>query len=267
MSGRPGSDREHLRQQWLLRALRGDATPRDVAHWMGGPPAAQQHGLRAYQAHAAATAERALAGAFPTVQQMLGPDAFAALAQALWHAQPPAHGDLAAWGGALPAFIAAAAQLAGEPCLADVARLDWALHQAEHAADDAAPVAGLMLLGSADACGLRLLCRAGHAVLVSPHPVHTLWAAHRSTAGDRFDNARQALAQRQAESVRVERQGLAVVVTRIDQATALFECDLLQGRALADALSDAEPGFAFEPWLIDTLRRGALAAVQMVPGG
>ena len=253
--------REAARQQWLLRALRSNGAPADAAAWLRGQALRQQQGLHAYQANAAASAERALADAYPTVQQLLGHAAFAALAQALWQVQPPVRGDLTAWGDALPTFIASAEQLAGEPYLTDMARLDWALHQAQQAPDDDAPVIDLPLLGSADPAALCLRLRAGHMVLVSPHPLHTLWAAHQGTAPDRFAAARQALAQRRGEAVRVERQGLRTVATAIDLATAGFEHDLLQGRPLATALTAADPAFALEPWLIDTLRRNALAAV------
>lgn len=56
----------------------------------------------------------------------------------------------------------------------------------------------------------------------------------------------------------MERQGLHAVATGITLATAAFEQDLLRVRPLVSALSAADPGFA--PWLIDTLRRGALSA-------
>lgn len=263
MSQLPGTDREAQRQKWLLRALRGEAAPHEAALWLAGSAVRQQQGLRVYQANAAATAARALAAAYPTVQQLLGYQAFAALAQALWHAQPPALGDLAAWGHGLPGYIAAAAPLAGEPYLADVARLDWALHQAQLVTDDVKAVDGLHWLGSADAADLRLRLRTGHAVLVSAHPVHTLWAAHRSAAPDRFAAARLALGEGRSESVRVTRQALAVEATCIDPATAAFELDLLMGQPLADALTAADPALNFEAWLIDTLQRGALAAVLL----
>lgn len=257
--------REAQRQQWLLRALHGDSTVTERATWLRGPAFLQQQGLRAYQANAAASAEHALAQAYPTVQQLLGHDAFAGLAQAHWHGYPPVCGDLAAWGEALPGFIGSAAQLAAEPYLADMARLDWALHQALRAADDDMPAAGLLLLGSADPEALCLRLRPGHAVLVSDHPLHTLWAAHQSQAPGRFDDARQALKDARAEAVRVERQSLLAVVTRIDLATAGFEQGLLQGQTLATALTAADAAFALEHWLIDTLRRGALGAVLLQP--
>lgn len=262
-----GIAREAARQRWLLLALRSAAVPPDAEAWLAGPPARRRAGLRAYQANAAATAQRALAAAYPTVEQLLGEAPFGALAQALWQAAPPQRGDLAAWGEALPGFIERDAQLAGEPYLADLARLEWAVHRTRQAADDDAPVTGLALLGSTDAAGLWLRLRAGHALLRSLHPVHTLWAAHQADGDDRFAEARAALARRQAEAVRIRRNGWAVVVERTDAATAGFEADLLRGMPLGDALDAAAPDFGFETWLVDSLRGGALAAVlPQAPG-
>lgn len=260
-------EHEATRQRWLLRALRRADAPADADAWLAGTAARWQAGLRAYQANAAATAQRALAAAYPTVALLMGEAPFFALAQALWQAAPPQRGDLAAWGDALPGFIANDAQLAGEPYLADLARLEWAVHRARQAADDDAPLAGLALLGTDDAAGLWLRLRAGHAVLDSLHPVHTLWAAHQAEGADRFADARAALARGQAEAVRVRRDGWVVVVEGVDAASAGFEADLLRGAALGNALDAAAPGFDFEAWLIDSLRRGMLAAVTTDQAG
>lgn len=258
--------REALRQQMLVRALLGDARPAVVEGWLRDSPARRQRGLQAYRANAGALAERALASAYPTVAPLLGEASFAALARAHWQAEPPRQGDLGTWGDALPAFIAASEQLADEPYLADVARLDWAMHQAERAADDDAPTVGLAWLTSHDPAALRLRLRAGHAVLRSTHPVHAIWAAHRSDAPDRFDPVRQAFAAQRADAVRVRRQGLRVRVDCIDDDTARFEQALLQPHTLHAALAAVGPGFGIEAWLVDTLQRDGLAAVVSEPG-
>ena len=54
-------DAEARRQQRLLQAL-----------WGGDGQGLDARGLAAYRAHAAATAERALAAACPTVRQLVG---------------------------------------------------------------------------------------------------------------------------------------------------------------------------------------------------
>lgn len=270
--------KEALRQQLLLRVLLHDTRSAVVAGWLLGPPQRVQRGIQAYQANAGASAQRALAAAFPTLAMLIGSDATAGLARAYWHAEPPRCGDLACWGDGLPAFIEADAQLAGEPYLADVARLDWAVHQAERAADAAEP-AGLHLLASAEPAALQLQMVAGTAVVSSPHPIVTIWQAHRpgsdAAAGDRFAAVRAAFASGRGEHALVARgggDGLAGVF-ELAGADAAFTAALLAGRSLGEALSDAlaepladppdqaGPAFEFEPWLIDQLQHRRIAAV------
>jgi len=93
-----GSDhrREALRQQLLLRVLWRDADSgvlRGHARPLGAH--ALQAGVAAYRGNAGAVAERALAGTFPTLAELVGDDAAGALARDFWRHHPPARGDLA----------------------------------------------------------------------------------------------------------------------------------------------------------------------------
>ncbi|MBL8308090.1 MAG: putative DNA-binding domain-containing protein [Rubrivivax sp.] len=253
------ADREALRQQMLLRALLGDARPAVVAGWLRDGPRFER-GFAAYQANAGAGAERALAAAYPTLQQLLGETSFAALARVFWRRHPATDGDIARWGSALAAFIADDEALADEPYLADVARLEWAVHEAERAADADAPQ-GLERLAEADPAGLRLVLVPGSALIESPHPVVTIWQAHRSEAEDRFVAVRAAFAAGQGEAAFVARQGWRTTVQALPAAEARFTAAVLARRPLAQALAAGGPDFDFEPWLIAALRRGLVAGV------
>jgi hypothetical protein len=256
------TDKEALRQQMLLRALWGDARPGVVAGWLrDGPRAAR--GLAAYRANAGAAAERALAAAYPTVQQLLGDGSFAALARACWLRHPPTAGDLGLWGDTLPGFIADAQTLAGEPYLADVARLEWAVHRAERAAD-ATPPLGLERLGSDDPAVLLLRLAPGTAVLDSRHPVVSIWQAHRSSAEDRFAPVRAAFEAGSGECALISRDGWRASVRALPPGEARFTQAVLAGRSLAAALTVAGDSFDFQAWLIAALRRQFLAAVEPV---
>jgi len=264
--------REALRQQMLLRALWGDARPGVVAGWMrqrpGGPSV--QRGLAAYRANAGALAERTLAAAYPTVQQVLGDDSFAALARAFWFRHPPMAGDMGLWGADLAGFMADAESLAAEPYLPDLARLEWSVHAAERAADgpsDAQPV-GLSLLAEHDPDALLFDLQPGTAVVVSQHPVVSIWQAHRSTAADRFAPVRAAFAARVGESGLITRSGWKATVAAVPLLQARFVVALLAGQALGQALRSVDlpvGSFDFEPWLIHTLRTGLLTAVRLKP--
>jgi hypothetical protein len=249
-------EREALRQQMLLRALWRDARSGVLAGWLRDADPA--HGLAAYRGNAGGIAERALAAAFPTVAELVGTDSFGALARAFWHAEPPMRGDLAQWGERLPAFIAASEQLADEPYLADVARLDWAVHRAESAADAPPGAAGLEAIGGADPSQVVLQLRPGTALVSSPHPVATIWHAHRSDAADRFAAARAAFAADVAEHALVWRDGWCARVEALAPADAAFTAAVLDRASLASALQHAGPAFEFEPWLLRSLRDGWL---------
>lgn len=253
---------EAQRQQLLLQALWGDASPGAVAGGLRGSPQRITRGLQAYRAHAGALAERALGAAFPTVALLVGEESFAALARALWQAQPPQQGDIALWGGALPAFIGAAPQLADEPYLADVARLDWAVHRAQQAADRDAAVQGLQQLADGDPAALKLQLAEAVALIASPYPVVSIWQAHRSNAPDRFAPVREALACAQGEQALVHREGFAVRVLAVPEATAGFMQALRAGASLGRALDAAGPGFAFDGWLVQALQQGWLRSVE-----
>ena len=306
----PAINKEALRQQMLLRALWGDAGPAMLAGWLRGGPNMEHvargqaprgehvaRGLAAYRANAGAAAERALAAAYPTLQQLLGGDAFAALARACWLRQPPTAGDLGLWGAVLPDFIARDETMLEEPYLADVARLEWAVHEAERAAD-ALPVQGLYRLGTDDPAALVLRLAPGTAVVASCHPIVTIWQAHRSTAADRaadcaadlvaarpsdrpfdrFAPVRAAFSAGAGECALVARDGWRATVSALSPAEARFTQAVLAGRSLEDALGDAlgdrlnltstpapsatGKAFDFEAWLIAALQQQRLAAVE-----
>lgn len=256
-------EREALRQQMLLRALLGDARPGVVAGWLRDGPRIER-GLAAYRANAGALAERALAAAFPTLQQLLGEESFAGLARTFWRRHPPQRGDIATWGGELAAFIADDEALATEPYLADVARLEWAVHQAERA-DDAAAPQGLESLGTHEPSALWLVLAPGTSLIDSPHPVATIWQAHRSEAVDRFAPVREAFAVGCGERVRVAREGWRATVARIEADEYRFTSAVLAGESLGRALSEAGDSFDFQAWLIGALQQHRLCAVSLEP--
>lgn len=260
MSTADGMAREAARQTALLRALWRDDTLQQLAPWCD-PAAPLLRGLQAYQANAGALAERALAAAFPVMQQLLGAEAFAHLARDVMRHHAPRRGDIACWGDAVPAFVASAPTLADEPYLADLARLEWAVHGATSAADaDAPDVQLLQLLGAADPDDIRLQLRPGSAALLSPWPLAAIWLAHADAGdGDRFAAVRAAFAQPQPRGALVWREGWRVRVAEVPPAEAAFTARLLGGGTLGQALD--EPGAAdldFQAWLVANWQRGLL---------
>ena len=270
-------EREAQRQRLLLGSLWRAAPVEALNGWLASPRGsdATMQGLAAYRGNAAAIAERALAVACPTVAALVGEETFHRLARDFWQQQPPACGDLGEWGAALPAFIAEQASLASEPYLADSARLDWLVHAASRAADGPAATPPLELLGEHAPDALHLRLRAGCALLASAWPVATIWQAHQGhpgrqqphadTHGERFAAVRSAFAAGAHEAAWVWRDGLAVRVEALDDATAAFVGSVLQGQTLAAALDAAGEPFAFDRWLVQALQQRWLVGIQPAP--
>lgn len=247
---------EAQRQQALMAAILQRDDGAALQGWVLERPAGVRRGLQAYQANAGASAERVLAAAFPTVQALVGEESFAALARAFWHAEPPLRGDLAQFGRGLPAFIAAGEQLADVPYLADVARLDWQLADAERALDAQVDTGTLSLLADVEPARLRLALMPGVAVLVSGYPVVSLWKAHQATdaADAHRAQARRKLGAGEGENAVVWRSGWRAEADVIDAPTARWMQSLLNGDTLALALAQAGEGFTFDAWLVQALQ-------------
>jgi len=258
------NNNEERRQEALLHALLSGAGTIDGLREQGARAA---RGLEAYRANAEAIAERALAAAFPTVQALVGADDFKRLAREFWHAQPPQRGELGAWGGAFAAWLQAHAAMAPWPYLADSARLDFALHCNERAADAALEGASLSLLGSADPARLRVRLMPGTALIRSAWPIAGIHRAHQlegAEAEQAFEHARDAIAAQRGEDAMVVRQGWRAVVVPLQSADARWTDALLTGASLALALEQAGEGFDFAVWLQTAVRNAWLNAVEMI---
>ncbi|MEY8878154.1 MAG: putative DNA-binding domain-containing protein [Leptothrix sp. (in: b-proteobacteria)] len=285
--------REQRRQQSLLRALAGDGRSGGgmggdiggvgraaLSGWTHQPVRARhtlERGLAAYLANAAALAERSLAARYPTVQTLVGAESFALLARHLWQAEPAERGDLAQWGHGLPAFIAASAQLASEPYLADVARLDAACADAESAADAEPQLDTLAALASEAPDRLQLRLAAGTALLDSAHPLVEIWHAHHAVdpaaRSDPFAPVREEMARSAAhaegaaepfQTVLVWRAGWQARVQALEPTARAFMAALLAGADLATALDRAAADFDFEAWLLQALRDEQLVGLSVL---
>ena len=263
--------REAARQQALIAELWSQDAGMTSAleGWCRDGPVTVARGLQAYRANAAANAARALESAYPTVCALVGADDFQQLARELWLQQPPVRGDLAPWGESLPAFLEAHAALASWPYLGDCARLDWAVHGCERAADVQFDAASIARLGDTDPQQLHLQLRPGLSVLVSRWPVVAIHQAHLEGASpDALAAARDALQAGVAESALVCRSVWRAQVYRVDAATVIWTQRLLAGDSLAAALDAVSAAslvgpFDLAAWLTTALGAGWLQGITV----
>ena len=237
-----------------------------------------ERGLQAYQANAHLLAERALRGAYPVIDQLLGPESFGALARALWHDHPPSSGDVAQWGGALASYIAASPQLAQEPYLSDVAASEWALHCVTTAQDGKPDLHSLLRLTQQDPAQLYLALAPGTQVIASHWPVVSILWAHgagrdastQADEGEDWPSLRQAgerIQAQVAETALVWRRGFKPCLRPTLAGETDFLAALQQGRPLGQAMALA-PALDFRAWLAVAVSSGLLLSVtdqQPVP--
>jgi len=244
------------RQAALLKAiLQGDSGSLAALGLRGVLPgeaqAAVQEGLLAYRGNVIALSERALAGAFPHLAALLGRQ-FGSLAWTFWKASPPTCGDLGEWGAALPDFLRRTA----DDALADLATLEWALHQAERAPDAVLDAPSLALL-QGEPQALRLALRPGLALLSLSDEALSLLAPHRAW----LHPPRQG-----APAVLVWRKDWRGRATQLQAAEAAFMRSALAGDSLEAALAASvqadDEGVDFTAFLQQALREQWLMAVR-----
>jgi hypothetical protein len=189
-----------------------------------------------YRGNVHAHRRAALANAYPVLLSLVGDDYFDALSRAYGLAYPSQSGDLNQFGGRLATFIATYESNPKFAYFSDMARLEWALHQAHYAqdvtpftADDWASVGDGLL----DA---RLAVHPACVAIESSFAIADIWLAHQP--GGEFPAA-------------IEAPSYALVVRPAWQAGVLIQPEaahrafvaLQDGRTLNEALDIA---FSFD---------------------
>ena len=262
-------------QSLLLQALLGDQKQAAAAS-----ARFSQRGLQAYQAHGEALAERALQAAYPVIAQLIGDENFRPMSRHYWQQHPPRCSDMAFWGGDLPGFIEAAVQLADEAYLADVARVEWALHRIQTAANGPLDAPSFALLASHDPDQLTLALCPGAEVFSSPHPVASIVNAHLVGEPPLAEAARL-LRDGIGEHTLVWRQGFKPRARHCEHAEFTLINRMKAGCSLASALEAAlasatvSPGdsvtdaaiacFDFNHWLSQSVQDGLITGALQLP--
>ena len=172
--------------------------------------------LRPYRETTLGALADALAAIHPVCERLVGAEPFRALARRCAAERPSRSPDLNDY-GELADFIAGFAPARALPYLADVARLEWALHRARHVAL-ASPLEPARL--TADS---RLALAPGTSLLASPWPVDRIWETNQpGFAGD--------------TEVRLDSGGVRLVVAREPEGARFSRLDAAE-LALLEALA------------------------------
>lgn len=216
--------------------------PAVLPHIRAGAFPASRH-LQVYRNNTFANLTDALAAVYPVIQRLVGVEFFEYTADCFIRRYPPGSGNLHDFGGELAEFLRTFEPAAGLIYLPDVARLEWAWHEAFHAAD-AAPLATARLAQVSpekyDALVFQLHPSAR--LLASEYPVLRIWEVNQpdfvGDAAVRLDQG--------GEYLLVLRHKLDITIARITAG----EYALLHGFLNAAPLGAAfEAAVAAEPSL------------------
>lgn len=207
--------------------------------------------LQVYRNNTFANLTDALASIYPVIQRLVGTEFFEYTADDFIRRHPPRSGNLHDFGGELAGFLATFEPAAGLAYLPDVARLEWAWHEAFHAADTA-PLAvdRLAQVPPEKYDALVFQLHPSARVMASDYPVLRIWEVNQSD----FNDEPAVHLDQGGEQVLVLRRGFDVTVERLTSG----EYVLLQSFAIGAALGAAfETAVAAQPDfdLMLTLRR------------
>lgn len=234
-----------------------DERPEMAARVRAGRFPAAQH-LQVYRNNVVEGLTGALRAVYPVVEKLVGDGFFRYAVHEYLRAHRPRSGNLHDFGDAFARFLAGFAPAASLPYLPDVARLEWAWHQAFHAAE--APAFDLARLGEVPAeqhAALRFALHPSARLLVSDYPVVRIFEINQEghdgdTNVDLAEGGVRALIIRRGLTVYVE----PLAAGEAELLAALAGQQLL-GAAVQAALA-AQPDFDLVATLADHLRRGTL---------
>ena len=207
------------------------------------------------------TLTRALQLSFPAVRKLVGAEFFEGAAQIFIAEHLPRAAWLDQYGSAFPEFLRAFPPAASLVYLADVAKLEWAVNAALHAAD-AEPLdpARLSAVAAEDQGRIRLIATPSLNLIEASYPADEIWRA--VLASD--DNALRAIdLERGPVRLLVERRATGVAVERLDAARWRLLARLCAGETIETALEATELDCSVA--LAEHLACGRFCAFELAP--
>lgn len=201
-----------------------------------------------------------LADRFPVVVRLVGEDFFRAMARDHVERHPPKSPVLLSYGAEFPGFIAGFPPAAGVPYLADVAALEWAWHEAYHAAEASPLPLEELAKATGNAAGAVLLLHPSLRLVTSPYPVVSIWEWHGAgdeTAPIKLDGS--------GEDALVVRPDMNVEIRRLPPGAVPFIRALGQRRSILEAFACAKeevPRFDLQGNLAGLMGGGAIVGIE-----
>ncbi len=204
----------------------------------GGATGAERLGI--YRRTIASNYRNALGATYPVARRVVGAPFFHALVDAYVATHPSRSGDLNAYGGAFGDFLAGYPPASELPYLADVARLEWAIDEANRAADSHAdPETVLNALAACpgdDLPSLRLRMDGSCRLIESPFPLLRIWQVNQPG----HDGEMRVDFEAGPDRLRVRREPSGVALERIAAGDFAWLSALSARSDLATAIGAAQ---------------------------
>jgi len=178
---------------------------------------------------------KALCLTYPAVQRLAGADFFEGVAQLFIVQHPPRAACLNCYGGEFPDFLRDLPAAATVAYLADVARLEWAVHCAIHAPDiKPLKLAALAAVQRVDQGHVSFVAHPSVHLLRVDYPVDVIW---RAVLAEDERTLRAVDLRSGPVHLVVGRRSTAVEVARLEETAWHFLAELHAGRLIQLAIN------------------------------
>ena len=235
-----------------------EAQRRFLAQILAGE--AHSERLSVYRRNVLANLHDAVAAAYPVVRRLVGEAFFREAAERFAQAFPSRSGDLHRFGAELAPFLEAYPPARELTYLPDVARLEWEIAQAFHAADaKRIDVRALEVLSEDERGRIRFGLQPAARLVASPHPILAIWEANQPERDGTPERSAG------ADRVLVHREGFAVRARALSLLEWRFLESIARGEPLGKIVDDPAIGTHLESQLAQWTGNGVIDSFSLSP--
>ncbi|MBQ0729596.1 MAG: putative DNA-binding domain-containing protein [Oleispira antarctica] len=227
-------------------------------------------GLKVYQRNLKVNATNALKITFPTVLTLIGDEVFSYAVEQLLQQDPPSAGDWGLWGKNISSVLKNLNALQEFPYVADMATLDFLLHQSAREKDNALSMDSLSLLASCELDELRVVLNPAFVLLTSGFPIVDIYRANEASSDQceyYLQQAQQKLLSGVGQVALIYRPQFKPLVRTLESSEhdwlRLMQQNFSIGKAL-DVLMHRKQEFSLEAWLPLAIEQNLISHLEKI---
>ncbi|MDH3977105.1 MAG: putative DNA-binding domain-containing protein [Gammaproteobacteria bacterium] len=250
---------KEIRDAVFAKPSDNDALETASQHIHGDDRITADEHLLIYRQAILSTLISALESIHPVCRQLIGEQFFDAMARRYVRQSPSKSPDLGDYGADFSDFIAGFEPAQTLPYLADVARLEWAWHQAFHAPDETGSgLAELANVSGQDTPLILFKLPLSASLLESAYPIHKIWQVNQDDWQEEpsvnlDDGQVRLIVWRQHYDIRID--------PLTDQQLRLLKA--VKSRRSLEEISASEPGLPLDQTLPQCVKNGWLASFSL----